>query len=229
MIYFLHGDNLALSRLKLQELINNAKLNHSEIVNLDGFKLTLNEVVQNFESLSLFGLNKFLVIENLFTRQKSQEKDQIIKYLTVTYIELNLIFWESKTISGYITKNFPKNWIINIFKIPPEIFNFLDLISPSNNQICLKKFHLLIRTESIELIFYMIVRHVRSLIQVKDNRQSFKGSPWQLSKLIKQANSNSFNQLISFYKNLLNIDFIIKSGQSLMPLSWHLDLFIANL
>ena len=98
----LHGDNVVLSRNKLVDLIESFQ---GETLRYTGESLTLSELKQALESLSLFGLEKLVVIENLFSRRPSQEKENVLKYLK-NEPSKNLIIWERKKIDGRICKSY---------------------------------------------------------------------------------------------------------------------------
>jgi DNA polymerase III, delta subunit. len=78
MIKLLHGDNQLESRNELNRLISGAE--SKELIRLDGEKTSLNEIVQALESSSLFGMEKLVIIENLFSRRQSKEKKEIIDW-----------------------------------------------------------------------------------------------------------------------------------------------------
>ena len=239
MILFLHGDSQISSRERLIELVNQAKVEKKEIIRLDGLKADLNQVLQALESSSLFGQEKLVIIEDLFNRPKSKEKEAIIKYLKKETIVPDLIFWEKKEISGTTTRWFPKDWQYQIFKTPVSIFKFLDSIKPSNQKEMLTFLKESIKKDSPEMVFYMLARRIRELVIALDlGKRGLKGAPWQIGKLISQAGNftqhqedagQALGQLKSIYAKLLDIDIDIKTGRSFMPLDWHLDLLIADI
>lgn len=230
MIFFLHGDNQVLSRQRLNELINQAKTENKEIIRLDGLKIDLSQILQALESSSLFGQEKLIIIEQLFSRPKSKEKEEIIKYLKKEKISPHLIFWEKKEISGTTTRWLPKDWQYQIFKTPVSIFKFLDSIKPNNQKEVLTYLHQSIRKDSPEMVFYMLARRIKELIIALDlGKEGLKGAPWQIGKLMHQAGNFSLEQLKSIYAKLLDIDIDIKTGRSFMPLDWHLDLLMINI
>ena len=230
MIFFLHGDNQVLSRVKLNELIENAKSEKKEIIRLDGLKANLNQVLQTLESSSLFGQEKLVIIEDLFSRPKSKERETIIKYLKKKNIIPDLIFWEKKEISGTTTRWLPKEWQYQVFKTPTIIFKFLDSIKQNNQKQMLTFLKQSIKKDSSEMVFYMLARRIRELIIAIDlGKEGLKGAPWQIGKLVGQSKNFSLDQLKEIYAKLLNIDIDIKTGSSFMSLDWHLDLLMVDL
>jgi DNA polymerase III delta subunit len=230
MIVFFHGSNQVLSRNKLKDLVSQAENDNQEIIYLNGLNINLESLKQNLESGSLFGQEKLVIIEKLFSRPKSKIKDQLVKYLKTEPISTSLIFWEPKSIAGTTTRWLPKNWHINEFKVSPVIFKFLDSLQPKNNKIMLELLHQCLEIDSQEMVFYMLARQIRSLLIAKDmGKKGLSGAPWQIGKLISQAKRHTLKELLSFYKKLLIADEQIKTGQSILPLSYHLDLIILQM
>lgn len=230
LIYFLHGDNQLLSRERLGEIICRAKNEEKEIIRLEGKITNLTEVKQALESQSLFGEEKLVVIENLFVRQRSKEKDEIVKYLKTDEILCDLVCWESKIIDGRSLRGFSKDWQILVFKTPAVIFKFLDSLKPKNTTQMLTLLRSSIKVDSPEMVFYMFASRIRQLIIAFDlGKEGLSGAPWQIGKLVSQAKKFSLERLIKLYRQLLEIDTNIKTGKTLMPLDWHLDVLLANL
>ncbi len=229
MIYFLHGDNQPVSREKLNQLLAEAKISRKEIIRLEGLKIDQNQLLQALESSSLFGQDKLIIIENLFSRPQSVEKKAIIKYLKKETIVPDLVFWEKKKITGTTTRWLPKTWKFTEFKTPVAIFKFLDSFKPNNQKQLLTWLLDCIKKDSAEMVFYMLARRLHDLIIAKDlGKSGLKGAPWQIGKLVSQAGNFTLDQLTQIYRKLLTIDTDIKTGASPMPLPWHLDLLIVN-
>lgn len=230
MIFLLHGGNLVASRQKLNDLIDNAKKSQKEIIRLEGKVVSLAELKQSLESQSLFGQEKLVVLEGIFSYQKSKEKEDIIKYLKTEKISCEFVLWEAKAIDGRSLRNFPKDWQFLLFKTPVVIFKFLDSIRPKNQRQMLALIQRSIRVDSEQMVFYMLASRVRQLILASYlGKKGLKGAPWQIGKLVHQAKNFSQDQLIKIYQKMLKIDTDIKTGKSIMPLDWHLDLLITSL
>ena len=230
MICFFHGSDQLISRQQLFDLTNQAKEEEKEIIKLNGLRVNLTEVLQALQSSSLFDQQRLIIIENLFSRPKSKEKEKIIKFLKKEKITADLVFWEKKEISGRTLRWLPKNWQIKKFKTAAIIFKFLDSFKPSNNQETINLLHQCLKQQSPEMVFYMLARQIKNLILAKDlGKKGLVGAPWQKGKLVKQANYFTLNQLISLYKQLLKMDTYLKTGKSLMPLEWQLDILMANI
>lgn len=228
----LHGENIVASRKTLYEKIASFKEKGvDEIIVLDGIKLTLTEVKQALESTSLLGQARLVVIENLFSSPKNKEQSEIISYLEKVDKETPLILWEQKDLSRTILKKLAQRATIELFKIPPLIFKFLDSISPQNKKNTLILLHQSLKTDSPEIVFYMLCRQARFLIIARDlGRKGLSSLPsWQQAKFLRQAEKFTLEQLLNFHKKLLKIDYEQKTGRASLPLSSQLDLLIADL
>ncbi len=105
-----------------------------------------------------------------------------------------------------------------------SIFAFVDAVGQRNAKKALDLFHgLLDRGESLQMIFYMIVRQFRLLLQVRylldkkfDYRtitSKLKLIPFQTPILCKQALNFSSEELKEIYRILFEIDIDIKTGK----------------
>ncbi len=222
----LHGPNTVISRKKLIERIENFP---GEIIRLEGEKLTLTELKQALESSSLFGQDRLVVIENLFTRRPSKPKEEILRYLKANSSR-NLIIWEGKAIDGRTLKPFGLTNCLK-FSVSPLIFKFLDSLSPENKKISLTILHHCLEDTVPEIVFFMISRHIRYLIMAADLGEKGLGEfpSWRKHKYISQAKKFGLKKLVFLYHQLLVIDYQQKAGKAIMSLPEQLDLLIANL
>ncbi|MDF2378824.1 MAG: DNA polymerase III subunit delta [Candidatus Gracilibacteria bacterium] len=105
-----------------------------------------------------------------------------------------------------------------------KIFQALDKIGSESPQYLLKAFDQLVRSgEALPLIFFMIVRQFRLLLQVKSLLDSgsppaviqkrIKLAPFQVSMLTNQARGLSLAVLKKAYRQLAEIDLQIKTGK----------------
>lgn len=227
MIYLLHGDHQPKSRNFLQEKIQRFKEEGREIIKLpENFKIE--ELKQALESSSLFGQEKAVVIENLFS-QKSSDQKKIIDYLLKEKDILpELIIWESKELRSTTLRKLPSTWKVELFKTPRLIFKFLDSLKTTTSGQSLSLIKECLKTEEPEFIFYMLARQVRLLILAKEDLLE-KMAPWQIGKLKRLAQNFTLKELLGLHKKLLEIDIKIKTGKTLMSLNQHLDLLILSL
>ena len=220
----IHGENITASR---QRLTGQLKSFSGEIIRLDGKKITLTELKQALESSSLFGSDRLVVIENLFSRPASKIRDKLLQYCKDNQPQ-NLIIWDRKKIDGRALTAFKQ---AEKFEIRPIIFKFLESLTPHNQKNNLGLLHQCLQQDPVEMIFYMICRQARLLILAHDLGE--KGLPnmvpWQKTKLVRQANRFSLKQLLHLYKKLLIIDYQQKTGQAAFSLNHQLDLLLSSI
>lgn len=222
----LHGDNLMASRQILTGKIKNFS---GEVIRLDAKKINLTDLKQALETHSLFGQKKLVAIENLFSRQKSKEKEALTNYLKENKPP-NLIVWEGKTIDGRALTSF-KFAQIQKLVVPTVIFKLVDSLSPQNKKNSLSWLSQCLKSQPAEMIFYMICRQINLLIIAADlgSEGLEKMAPWQKMNLVRQAKNFSLNQLIDIYRQLLEIEYQQKTGRASLPLKSQLDLLITSL
>lgn len=230
MIVIIHGDDTSNSR----NLYFEYKQKFPSHVTYSGNELGLSDLLQAFEGGGgLFGSDKYVFIEDFFSSRKhSKDMDGIIEYLNTNSDSSSVIFWEGKEITQKTLSLLPKAEI-KIFKLPKDLFLFLDSIRPKNIE-SFKIFVNLNKTLEEELIFFMLIRQFRLLIAVSsptpDPIDEVKRlAPWQLNKLLKQAGMFSTSDLVSKYIRLSDIDYGIKTGTLKLNLKQAIDLFLLNL
>ncbi len=222
----LHGENIVLSRKRLNEKITNFK---GEVVRLEGNQINLTKLKQVVESQSLFGQDRLIIIENVFARRPSKEKEETLHYLKKNSPD-NLIVWEGKKIDGRVLASF-SGAKVEKFALTPLVFHFLDSLAPDNQKNSLTLLHQCLNQDSTEMVFYMLARQIRFLIMANDlGEKGLKNmASWQKTKLTRQAKKFTLPQLLSLHRKLLKIDWQQKTGQASLPLSSQLDLLIASL
>ena len=225
----LHGENIVQSRQKLKEKATEFKQKtQGVILRFEGNEITLSNTQEAFQSLSLLGEQQLVVIENLFSGRKTNEKQKIIDYLKQLNPK-NLIIWEGKKIDGRVLAPFQGQ--VLRFDLTPTIFHFLDSLHPGNNKIALLLLHQALEQLPAEMVFFMLVRHFRFLILASDLGKKGLSNmpPWHQSKLINQGDKFALDRLLSIYKSLLRIDSRQKTGKTVFNLSFQLDLLVASL
>jgi len=83
---------------------------------------------------------------------------------------------------------------------------------------------LVLKTESHDKIFALLVRLYRDLIWAKIDTESLSYPEWRLNKLKYQSEKYSLDQLKKILRQLIEIDIKVKTGKGL--LNELLDLFI---
>ncbi|OGG26873.1 hypothetical protein A2960_01790 [Candidatus Gottesmanbacteria bacterium RIFCSPLOWO2_01_FULL_39_12b] len=230
MITIIHGDDAVLSRNTLKNEIS--EYSEAEIVSLDGNRISITELMQACESLSLFSSAKLIRIENLLSGGLKQ-KAEMINYLTKVKCEYPVYLWEKQEIEKTITKKFPSKTKIILCQPPKLLFNFLESIGFFKGAQLVNHFHLLLEQSEVELILVMIYRQFRNLILVKAAKKSNEtvtGLPsWQQQKLLKQASQFTLEKLIVLYRKLISLEYKIKSGQTPFNLRQLLDIYFLSL
>ena len=226
--FLLHGENLVASRQDLHEQVTVAKQEGKEVVRLDGAKIEVEDLIQALDSGTLFGGGRLVIVENLLSRPKSNQQERLLGVLEGYAGENELILWEPREIGLRLLKHLPQAAQVKLFKIPVLMFKFLDQIGPYRKKEALVTFDELVKQESPELVFYMLARQFRLLIQVADG-QKVAWPPWLTGKLKRQADDFQKSSLLTKYQQLFTIDESLKTGHTVMPLRWHLDMFLLNL
>lgn len=224
----LHGENLAASRLALSQKIVTGKNSSHEIISLSGTEINLTTIKQALESLTMFSPHRLVVIESLLSAPKSLERQKILDFLKKGAFT-NLILWESKKIDGRTLTSLKAETLT--FNLSPLIFRFLDTLIPNNQKNVLYWLHQCLAQDPPELIFYMLSRQIRLLILAADlGPKGLPGMPeWRQGKLISQGKRIGLAKLLELYRQLLEIDYQQKTGQTPLNLAFQLDLFLANL
>jgi hypothetical protein len=230
MIYLFHGDNIELSRAEYNQI--KIKMSDKNIRILPGKALDLALITQALESQSLFGGETVVFIDNLFSPigkkiKLIQQYAQIIKDASEN--NLDIVLWEEKEMGKTVMTGLGNHIVNRLFKLPVLIFTFLDNFKPGNSQLLINEFSKLRQTDAAELLFSMIVRRFRQLIMLRDSVIPEGLQSWQAARLTTQSKYFSIDELVSDYKKLIEIEYLIKSGMSPLILDKQLELFIINL
>jgi hypothetical protein len=224
MLTLIDGDNHTASREALFKL---KQTKNVEIVELEGKKITLTDLIQNLEANSLFSLPKLVIIERLHSRQQSAAKKELLTYLKTYQGDAHVILWEDKTLTPTQAKAVnPKNHLQH--KLSKSLFAFLDSLGSGNIKNTLSLLESSLKQDPAELVFFMIIRQVRLLLQAKTS-SNLSMAPWQANKLKTQSGKFSLQKLQTLHHNLLQIDYDIKTGNTLLPLPQLLDNLVIKL
>ena len=229
MLTILHGDDIVASRNKLTSVADSFR--GYDRLNFVGKNTDITDVIQAFEAQSLFGQKKLILLEEFL-----ETKDKLLIASLLNHLKKDqaheVIFWEPKEIKGELLALFPKSVQTFFFKQEQPLFRFLDAIGPGNAKQMISLFHEVIKRESAELVFYMIIRQFRLLLGVTSGgaiSEVKRLAPWQKARLERQARQFSSEKLIIFYRKLFQIERETKTGLNALPLSVSLDLFLAEL
>lgn len=218
MLTLIHGDNPELSRNKLVEL----KHGYKEVRELNGKKLDVTELAQALSSSSLFGNDVVVVIEGFLTNAKKREKAFAEILTTILDATSDVILYEGKEIDKATAGKLGSGAKQLLFKIPVVLFQFLDTLT-------LPLLQQTLNTSSEEIVFALLLRRVRQLIQIKDNVTPVGLQSWQQQRLTGQTRHFTMDELIAMHSSLVRIDIAIKTGSSPFTLAQHLEQFIALL
>lgn len=229
MIILIHGDQLEQSRNKLNEYKEAAKDKELRVV--DGKRADQTHLLQALESRSLFGNDTAVIIEGFLSNAKKREKTFLntLEKLVDVGSTTDVILYEEKEIDKTTIGKLGKNIRIELYKTPVVLFQFLESLRPGNPQVSLDAFTQTVVTEPVEVVFILIIRRIRQLIEVADNSTPVGLQDWQAARLTSQARHFTIKQLVAMHEQLLNIDIAIKTGSTPFTLTQLLEQFIIKL
>jgi hypothetical protein len=229
MITVIHGDDIAASRkyfFDLKKKYPDARLMSSD-------SLTITDLTQELSG-GLFDENKQLFIEELLSKKaKSKEADAILSYLSEQSENHDIYLWESKLLTKSSLGKF-KRVTDRAFKIPQTLFAMLDAVKPGNSQEAVALFHKALDGNDTEMIFYMLVRHLRILLAIKEPSNDqidevTRLAPWQRGKLSQQAALFTKDDLKKLYSDCYEIDRSMKTGTLPPSMTHTIDFLLASL
>lgn len=163
-----------------------------EAVKLEAGQLAPEQIAQALGPASLFGSQTNVIINHL-------PSDKILKQLA-GHSQPDIYLWHHKNLTPGQTKKFKElGFSFKIFRLPRIIFQFLSSLS-------LKDFHECLKTEPVELVFYLLHRKISSQISKNPQPKWFK-----------------------LHQELQQIDREIKSGQTQVDLITRLDLCLSSI
>lgn len=228
MLTVIHGDDLRSSRLLLTSL----QKDRTNTVVLQEDKLTLEGLMQNLGTGSLFGETKLIVIEELFAKIKSaNEQKKFLAFINEYSSSNEIVLWEGKDLTKTQLASLQKATIRH-FKLPQSLFHFLDAIKPNNGKEAVSFFHESLQNSEREMLFFMLVRQMRLLLAFLSGaevEEIKRMSPWQKTKLQKQAKYWQQEILLRFYQRLYDLEKGMKTGTLVFPLDLHIDMLLSEL
>ena len=231
MLILLHGDHTVASRLELTRRIEEAKKHEKEVRLLDGKTSDALTLTQAVESFSLFGGTVLVVIEGLLTKLGKKEKQvtPLTDILKRSADTTDIILWEGKEIGKTLTALLGSKASVQLFKTPVVIFQLLDGLAPGKAASLVSLFRQTLVRDAAELMFALLVRRIRQLIQLRGGVTPEGLQGWQAGRLTSQAKLFTMDRLLAMEKQLLAIDVSIKTGSSPFSLTQHLELFFIDL
>ena len=216
------------SRAELTRLKGASKA--KEVRSLDGKGLDDTVLTQALESQSLFGGDTLVIIENLFGKLGKKLKliESLCRILVAASATVEILLWEDKEVGVTVQKNLG-NATVKLYKTPQLLFQFLDGIKPQSAKTMLPQFAKLTQTTVPEIVFVMITRRVRQLIQLVDGVTPDGLQEWQANRLTAQARSFTIDELVAMHAKLVAIDIGTKTGSSPFTLAQQIEQFIVSL
>ncbi|MBI2103733.1 hypothetical protein HYT59_01870 [Candidatus Woesebacteria bacterium] len=220
-IILLHGDHTVKIAERLTKFIDVAKSRGWKVVRIEpGPTVNIKEVLT---SQSFFEEKNFYILENpkklkkselLWLKKNHQQNHSIL--VIVNYGQL----------TKATTASLPKLDKEEAFEIPKKIWAFLDSLYPGNFRLSLVLLHEVLEKDAVELVYYLLARHLRDLFIVKEDAAVLAYHPWRIKKLSLQAQKFTKEGLKKITADLAKADFEAKIGQG--DLTSSLDLLIAT-
>lgn len=226
MIQIFHGDSTSDSRVLLITATEKERASGHEVRTLDGEKITPRDLESTLQTASLFS-QESLVIEGLFSRAKSRDKDSCLALIKNYAGDKNIFLWEKKEITKANLANLPNTAKISNSRAPQLLFNWLETVYPGNQKTCLALLHDLRFTIDDLFVFTMLARQISYLIIMKSATIP-KFAPWQMGKLRAQAAKWEESALQALLYRLLSIDEAVKTGATKLSYADHLDILLLN-
>jgi DNA polymerase III delta subunit len=227
MITIVHGNDILTSR----KFFLDQKTDSSVFFDAETESTTY--LAQLLNSSGLFSDSNEIVvlIENLFGRKGIKNIDAL-KDVADSYLKANIFIWADKEVPAKTLATFPK-FNNQIFKIPQNIWAFLDGIRP-NNPGNIVSFHSALKSCDADYLFLMIIRQFRLLIGISSNSSENADevkrlAPWQKTKLTKQSSLFTLSQLKNVYTKLYNIDKAQKTGATSLTLTQNIDFLLLDI
>jgi len=195
-IIVLHGDDTAKSYDRLTKFIDTAKARSWEIVT--------NEFPN---TPSLFGAERLIVYRDykLLTKQDVKNFDRF---------DGTLVIYHEGVVPLTFLKSLPKDTKIEAFELPKILFTFLESFYPGNSKRSIQLLHQLVKTDAVELVFFMLCRHVRDLYWISIDPASSQFPSWRAGKLKTQASKFIVQQLQQLISLFSDIDISVKTSKT---------------
>ena len=194
-IIVLHGDYTTKLYERLSKFIEVAKKRGWEIVN--------DEISQ---TPSLFNIEKLTILRK-YTFLSKKDLPNILKTPGI------LVIYNEGVIPQAFLKTLPKETksghtvVIEEFKLPKLIWNFLDNIS-------VKLLHEVIKTEPIEFVFSVLAKRFRDLYWIQVSPKTLPYQSWQLSRLKSQSKKYTTREVVQIINKLSEIDIKVKTSKA---------------
>jgi len=217
-IIILHGDHFTKAYEKLHLLIKDAKGKGLEINRMSAGDGVLEKLTSN----SLFSTRAIFLIEKI--KQASKKDLKWIKK-NLNKIEAEIIIYEPSKLSKTIINSFPKARVVE-FKLPTNIWKFLDAFYPGNSRNVLILLHEIVENDAPEMVVGLLNWRLSDIYIFLKNPKMISYDTWRLRKLENQAEKYDEAKVIKILDLLAKADFEAKLGKTNILTS--LDLIIAS-
>ncbi len=218
----IHGENTSQSRKKLQEVIDQSKNDQLTVIRLEAKKLTPASLSENLGGSDLFGSDQIFIIEELHSLPTSAKKKELIDLAAGSTSKI--VLYEKKSLTATMLKKFASAQVFE-FKVTNVMWELLDNLGNSDKKQLLNQLHLASEQNDPFLVFTMLVRQIRMLIQVKSGGQ-VAGAPFMVAKLKKQATKFTIDQLLALHSQLFKLEIGQKTSTMKLDLASELDLLL---
>lgn len=229
MVTLIHGDDTTASR----NLFYEKKTESKDPIVFDNNSINLTDFLQSLSGKSLFTENKKIFLDGVFSSKKigADELKEFISVINKSHSPIEIFIWEGSELSKTFLNQFPKP-NIKFFKLPQNLFTFLDGIKP-NSPHNISLFHSALKNSDENFIFSMIIRQFRLLLALRGGQNDSidelqRLGSWQIEKLQRQSKLFTIEQLKRIYNKLYELDLDIKTGVR-SNLTAAIDIFLLNL
>ncbi|MBI2621687.1 MAG: hypothetical protein HYW63_03550 [Candidatus Levybacteria bacterium] len=197
----------------------------------DAENINVVDLEQSLQGGGLFGATTKVFIENLFTKKGLKSLEDVAEVINKSK-NADIYLWADREQGVKNLSAFPK-YLNQNFKIPQNIWLFLDGIRPHNPDNVLH-FHETILTTEPEIVFAMVIRQFRLMLGLMENSDNTidevkRLAPWQRGKLTRQASIFGLEKLKKTYKKLYKIDKSQKTGTSKLSLTQNIDILMLEI
>lgn len=214
MIYFICGVNTKASYDRLKSIESNFK--GQEKIKLDK-EHSYEDLAQAVFTTSLLADTKLVVAQNFI-------KDKKIDFKTQNWQkeieDKTVVFYETTPITPSALSHLPKHFKIEVFKLEPKIFQFLDSINPSAQRVLRELKNAQVSKDS-SFLWNIANRFLLLTLAKKGLNSSQAGTltgrniaPWQWQKISSQAGNFNLSVLKKLSSGTLKIDYLIKTGKT---------------
>lgn len=226
MIYLFHGDDNAASRTAYSDHKDSSSINY------DAANLDLAELSSSLQGGGMFENENKIFIDNLFSKKSSKMFDSILEILNTYSKTANIYLYSDKELGKKDLGVF-KNSQAQSFKIPQNLWSFLDGIRPNNSHNVLL-FKSTLTSNEPEIVFAMLVRQFRLLLGISGNSNNqidevARLAPWQKGKLERQLSLFGQDKVKNIYKKLYKIEKQTKTGGTNLTLTQSIDILLLQI